>query len=87
MSSCDFLFVEFMAASSFLSRVLALDDLLIRVERIHRQIGLRCVFYIRLIVTGTVAPPLQLSVIKEDLARVQHLLPFGDRRMAIAAVK
>ena len=67
--------------------VLALDDLLIRVKLIHRQIRLHRVFRIRLIVPRTVGPPLELAVIKEDLTGVEHLLSFRDRGMPVACVQ
>lgn len=74
-------------ASAFFALVLALDNLLIREELVHRQIGLGGVFCIGLIVTRAVGPPFELAVIKEDLARIEHLLTFSDRRMPVARVQ
>ena|SRR5436190_4721319 len=73
--------------SSSLSFVLALDDLLVRKEMIHRQCGLSGILYIRLIMPRSVRPPFKLSVIKEDLARVKHLLAFRNRRMPITRMQ
>ena len=65
----------------------ALDDLLVRVKVIHRQARLFGVFYKRLIVAGTVGPPLQLTIVEEDLSGIEHLLAFGDRRMPVTVVQ
>jgi len=67
--------------------VFALDDLLVRVKVIHRQARLFGVFYKRLIVAGTVGPPLQLTIVEEDLSGIEHLLAFGDRRMPVTVVQ
>jgi hypothetical protein len=66
------------AISSSLPRVLTLDDLLIREKRIHRQIGLFSGVRVRLIVSRAVTPPVQLPIVKEDLASVEDLLSFRD---------
>lgn len=78
------MFVGFIVASSFLAFVLALDDLLIAEELIHREIGLRGIVRMRLVVARAVGPPFKLRVVKKNLAGIEHLLSFSDRRMTIA---
>jgi hypothetical protein len=87
LAPADFLFIELMATSSSLARMLALDYLLIRKERVHRQIGLFRAVGIRLIMARAVRPPLEPPIIKEDLAGIEHLLSFRDRRMPVPVVQ
>src|SRR6185503_12004683 len=54
---------------------------------IHRQIGLRGAVRVGLIMARAVRPPLQLSIIKKDLTRIQHLLSLRDRRMTITGMQ
>ena len=76
--------VGFIVASAFLAFVLALDDLLIAEELVHREVRLHGIVRLWLIVTRAVGPPFKLGVIKKNLAGIEHLLSFSDRRMAIA---
>src|ERR1044071_7808147 len=77
---------SFSRSTSF-AQVLAFDDLLVTIEIVHWQIGLLRAVCVRLVMPRTVAPPFQITVIEKDLARVEHLLSFGQRRMTITIVQ
>ena len=58
--------------------MLALDDLLIREEMIHWQSSLPGIFGIWLIVTRSVRPPFELTIVEKNFARVENLSAFGN---------
>src|SRR5579885_1530296 len=66
--------------------MMAFQNILVRVEAVHGELGLRGVFGVRAIVAGTVAPPFELAVIEVGLSGIEHRLTAGDGGMAIRGV-